>query len=652
MVELPTLYQSFIHGSRYSRWLPEEGRRENWEETVERYFKFFEEHLLENHKYKLTKELRDELKNAVLNLEVMPSMRALMTAGEALKRENVAGYNCSYVAVNRLRAFDEILYVLMNGTGVGFSVEREFVSKLPTIAEEFTHSDTTIVVQDSKTGWARAFKELVSLLVGGQIPRWDLSKVRPAGARLKTFGGRASGPQPLDDLFRFTIETFRKAAGRKLTSIECHDIVCKIAEIVVVGGVRRSALISLSSLTDERLRDAKSGAWWEANPQRALSNNSVAYKEKPEIGTFMEEWISLYKSKSGERGIFNRAAAKKQCLRAAEFRGNNHRHRETEYDFGTNPCSEIILRDKEFCNLSEVVVRREDTEESLKRKVRLATILGTFQSTLTNFKYISGDWINNCQDERLLGVSLTGILDNTLTSGKKGKEKLVNLLHTLRRVSIEVNEEISKSLKINPSAAITAIKPSGTVSALVNSASGIHARHNPYYIRTVRADRKDPLCQFMIDKGFPCEPCVMKPDHTMVFSFPMKSPDGAICRNDLSAIEHLELWLTYQKEWCDHKPSITVSVKEHEWMGVGAWVWDHFEEMSGVSFLPFSDHTYRQAPFQDCSKEEYEALLAKMPKEIDWSQLSQYEREDNTLGSQELACSGGSCEVVDITGKQ
>lgn len=652
MVELPTLYQYFIHGSRYSRWLPEEGRRENWEETVERYFKFFEDHLLENHKYKLTKELRDELKNAVLNLEVMPSMRALMTAGEALKRENVAGYNCSYVAVNRLRAFDEILYVLMNGTGVGFSVEREFVSKLPTIAEEFTQSDTTIVVQDSKTGWARAFKELVSLLVGGQIPRWDLSKVRPAGARLKTFGGRASGPQPLDDLFRFTIETFRKAAGRKLTSIECHDIVCKIAEIVVVGGVRRSALISLSSLTDERLRDAKSGAWWEANPQRALSNNSVAYKEKPEIGTFMEEWISLYKSKSGERGIFNRAAAKKQCLRASEFRGDKHRHRDSDFEFGTNPCSEIILRDKEFCNLSEVVIRKEDTEESLKRKVRLATILGTFQSTLTNFKYISGDWTNNCQEERLLGVSLTGILDNTLTSGKKGKEKLVNLLHTLRRVSIEVNEEISKSLKINPSAAITCVKPSGTVSALVNSASGIHARHNPYYIRTVRADRKDPLCQFMIDRGFPSEPCVMKPDHTMVFSFPMKSPDGAICRNDLSAIEHLELWLAYQKEWCDHKPSITVSVKEHEWMGVGAWVWDHFEEMSGVSFLPFSDHTYRQAPFQDCSKEEYEALLAKMPKEIDWSQLSQYEREDNTLGSQELACSGGSCEVVDITGKQ
>jgi len=651
MKELPSLYQYFIHASRYSRWLPEEGRRESWEETVERYFRFFEEHLLENHKYKLTPELREELKNAVLNLEVMPSMRALMTAGEALKRENVAGYNCSYVAVNRLRAFDEILYVLMNGTGVGFSVEREFVNKLPTIAEEFSHSDTTIVVQDSKAGWARSFKELVSLLVGGQIPKWDLSKVRPAGARLKTFGGRASGPEPLDDLFRFTIETFRRAAGRKLTSIECHDIVCKIAEIVVVGGVRRSALISLSSLTDERLRDAKSGAWWEANPQRALSNNSVAYKEKPEIGTFMEEWISLYKSKSGERGIFNRSAAKKQCLRAAEFRGDNGRHRDSNHDFGTNPCSEIILRDKQFCNLSEVVVRKEDTEESLKRKVRIATILGTFQSTLTHFKYISSDWNSNCEDERLLGVSLTGILDNSQMSGKKGKDKLTNLLRTLRKTAVEANEEISKSLKINPSAAITCIKPSGTVSALVNSASGIHARHNPYYVRTVRADRKDPLCKFMMDMKFPHEPCVMKPDHTIVFSFPMKSPDAAICRNDMTAIEHLELWLLYQKEWCDHKPSITVSVKEHEWMGVGAWVWEHFEEMSGVSFLPFSDHTYRQAPFQDCTKEEYESLCARMPSGIDWSGLANYEKEDNTLGSQELACSGSSCEIVDITNK-
>jgi ribonucleoside-triphosphate reductase (thioredoxin) len=647
-----SLYQEFIHLSRYSRWLEKEGRRETWDETVQRYFDFFRKHLKENYKYELDTNLENELKEAILNLEVMPSMRALMTAGEALERENVAGYNCSYVNVNRLRAFDEILYILMNGTGVGFSVERESIAKLPTIAEEFSDSDTTIVVQDSKLGWARAFKELVSLLVGGQIPKWDLSKIRPAGARLKTFGGRASGPEPLDDLFRFTVETFCKAAGRKLTTIECHDIICKIAEIVVVGGVRRSALISLSSLTDERLRDAKSGAWWEANGQRALSNNSVAYKERPEIGTFMEEWISLYKSKSGERGIFNRAAAKKQCQRAAQFReGFSDAIRMENHDFGTNPCSEIILRDREFCNLSEIVVRDYDNLETLKKKVRVATILGTFQSTLTNFRYISSEWSGNCNEERLLGVSLTGIMDNMITSGKKGKEELTSILHELRKEAILINKEFASKLKINESVAISCIKPSGTVSALVASASGIHARHNPYYIRTVRADIKDPLCTFMKEAGFPAEPCVMRPTHTMVFSFPMKSPDGAICRKDMTAIEQLELWLLYQKEWCDHKPSITVTVKENEWMEVGAWVWNHFDEMSGVSFLPFSDHTYRQAPFQDCSKEQYEELLKKMPKTINWSELSMFEKEDNTIGSQELACSGSSCEIVDITNK-
>lgn len=646
-----SLYNEFIHLSRYSRWLDNEKRRETWEETVERYFTFFKKYLKENYKYILDENLENDLKQAILNLEVMPSMRALMTAGEALERENVAGYNCSYVNVNRLRAFDEILYILMNGTGVGFSVERESVSKLPTISEEFSESDTTIVVQDSKLGWARAFKELVSLLVGGQVPRWDLSKIRPAGARLKTFGGRASGPEPLDDLFTFTVETFRKAAGRKLTTIECHDIICKIAEIVVVGGVRRSALISLSSLTDERLRDAKSGAWWEANPQRALANNSVVYKERPEIGTFMEEWISLYKSKSGERGIFNRDAAKKQCQRAAVLRGDEGPERNANYDFGTNPCSEIVLRDREFCNLSEVVVRNEDNLKTLKRKVRLATILGTIQSTLTNFKYISSEWRNNCDEERLLGVSLTGIMDNELTSGLKDKEELRKILRELRKEAIKTNKEFASKLKINESVAITCVKPSGTVSALVNSSSGIHARHNPYYIRTVRADTKDPLCVFMKEKGFPCEPCVMKPDHTMVFSFPMKSPDHAVCRKDLTAIQQLELWLLYQKEWCDHKPSITVSVQEHEWMNVGSWVWDHFDEMSGVSFLPFSDHTYRQAPFQDCDEKEYNTLLEKMPKDVDWSELSSYENQDNTIGSQELACSGNSCEIVDIVSK-
>ena len=637
MKRLPTLYQEFIHLSRYSRWLESEKRRESWEETVERYFRFFDEHFTEGG-VKINKAVREELREAVLNLEVMPSMRSLMTAGEALKRDNTAGYNCSYIAVNKVRAFDEILYVLMCGTGVGFSVERQYVEKLPTIAEEFTNSDTVIGVKDSKEGWAKAFRELVSLLIGGQIPRWDLSHIRPAGARLKTFGGRASGPQPLEDLFRFTVNTFKKSAGRKLTSIECHDIVCKIAEIVVVGGVRRSALISLSNLTDERMRDAKVGQWWLENPQRALANNSVGYKEKPEIGTFMEEWVSLYKSKSGERGIFNRQAAQKTVAKLGD-------RRDPAYEFGTNPCSEIILRDKEFCNLSEVIVRAEDTPDTLRRKVRLAAILGTWQASLTHFPYLSSDWRKNCEEERLLGVSLTGILDNAMMR-KQGGE-LDSLLESLKAHAVETNKEWAKRIGIAPAAAITCVKPSGTVSQLTDSASGIHARHNEYYIRTVRADRKDPMCQFMIDKGIPAEPCVMRPDHTMVFSFPQKAV-GSVTRNDMTAIEHLELWLTYQRHWCEHKPSITVTVREHEWMEVGAWVYSHFDEISGISFLPHSDHTYQQAPYQDCTREEYEAAAARLPKEIDWTELTKFEKEDTTKGTQTFACSGDKCEVVDI----
>jgi len=581
---LPTPYQSFIHASRYARWIDEETRRESWNETVTRYFDFFETHLKESCNYKLSKDLRKELETAVLDLEVMPSMRCLMTAGEALERDHVAGYNCSYVSTSKVRSFDEILYILMCGTGVGFSVEREFVEKLPTIAEEFTNSDTIIVVEDSKIGWAKAYRELFSLLIGGQIPQWDISKVRPAGARLKTFGGRASGPEPLEDLFRFTIETFRKAAGRKLTTVECHDIVCKIAEIVVVGGVRRSALISLSSLDDDRMRMAKSGAWWENNGQRALANNSASYKSKPDMETFMDEWVALVKSKSGERGIFNRQAAKNQIKRLGDRRNPN-------YDFGTNPCSEIILRDREFCNLSEVVIRADDTPDTLARKVRLATILGTFQSTLTKFRYLSSDWQKNCEEERLLCVSLTGIMDNEITNGRAGD--LPDLLEHLRHVAVDTNKEYANKLKINESAAITCVKPSGTVSQLVDAASGIHARHANYYIRRVRADRKDPICQFMIDKGFPAEPCVMKPNHTMVFSFPMKAPEHCITRNDMTALEQLQLWLTYQQYWCEHKPSVTITVRDEEWMEVGAWVYKHFDEISGISFLPHSDHTYR-----------------------------------------------------------
>lgn len=638
---LPSEYQNFIHLSRYSRWVDEKGRRETWEETVDRYFNFFDDHLKTNYNYKVPTDLRNELREAVLNLDIMPSMRCLMTAGEALRRDNVAGYNCSYVAVNRVRAFDEIMYVLMCGTGVGFSVERQYVEKLPTIAEEFTNSDTTIIVEDSKIGWAKAYKELISLLISGQIPKWDVSKIRPAGARLKTFGGRASGPRPLDDLFRFTVDTFRAAAGRKLTSIEAHDVVCKIAEIVVVGGVRRSALISLSNLTDERMREAKSGAWWVSNSQRALANNSVAYKEKPEIGTFMDEWVSLYKSKSGERGIFNRDATKKTVAKLGDRRDPN-------YEFGTNPCSEIILRDREFCNLSEVIVRSHDTAETLARKVRLATVLGTWQSTLVNFRYLSSEWQKNCTEEALLGVSMTGIMDCSLTRGDNGVDALKAMLCDLRHLAVRVNAEFAKKIGVNPSAAITCVKPSGTVSQLTDSASGIHARHSEYYIRTVRADNKDPLCKLMKDMGFPWEPDHMKPDHTTVFSFPICSPKS-VYRNDLNAIQQLETWLVYQENWCEHKPSVTITVREHEWLEVGAWVYKHFDKISGISFLPHSDHSYKQAPYQECTEVEYHELSAKLPKQVNWSDLSKYEKEDHTAGTQTFACSGDKCELVDLT---
>ena len=606
----PTSYQEFIHLSRYSRWLPDKERRETWDETVARYFDFFTEHLKDLHEFKLTKELRDELEEAVLSLKIMPSMRCIMTAGEALKRENIAGYNCSYIAIDRVQSFDEILYVLMNGTGVGFSVERQYVSQLPVIAEDFNPSDTVIVVADSKLGWARAFKELLGMLYIGQIPRWDISKIRPAGAPLKTFGGRASGPEPLEALFNFSVNIFRNASGRKLSSIECHDIVCKIADIVVVGGVRRSALISLSNVSDDRMRAAKSGQWWTTEPQRALANNSACYTEKPDIGVFMDEWKSLYESKSGERGIFNRESAVKMAEQ-------NGRRNTTDFEFGTNPCSEIILRNREFCNLSEVVVRATDTRTSLLKKVRLATILGTFQSTLVNFKYVSKAWKKNCEEERLLGVSLTGIMDSEKTNGKSPRQALPALLQDLKNEAIKTNAEFAKKIGIQQSVAITCVKPSGTVSQLVDAASGIHARHNPYYIRTVRGDKKDPLTKMMMDSGFPVEDDQTNPSHTSVFSFPMKVDGSAIFRTDLSAIEQLELWLIYQKYWCEHKPSITVSVKEKEWLEVGAWVYEHFDYMSGVSFLPFSEHTYKQAPYQDIQKDEYELLIRKCLKK--WS---------------------------------
>jgi ribonucleoside-diphosphate reductase alpha chain len=635
---LPTVYEQFIHLSRYARWLPENNRRESWDETVARYFDFFVDNLKEVNNYKLSAGDRKLLEEAVLSLQVMPSMRCLMTAGEALRRENVAGYNCAYVAVDNPRAFDEIVYILMNGTGIGFSVEEKYTSQLPTISDEVHDSDTTIVVSDSKMGWSKAFKELIHLLYSGQVPKWDMSKVRPAGAPLKTFGGRASGPEPLDDLFKFCVKTFRLAAGRKLTTIECHDIVCKIADIVVVGGVRRSALISLSDLSDDRMRLAKSGQWWEINGQRALANNSYVVNGDIDIGIFMKEWLSLYESKSGERGIFSRSAARNQVAKLGGRRDPNH-------EWGCNPCSEILLRPREFCNLTEIVVREFDTLETLIEKAKLASILGTFQSTLVNFKYLTKKWKENCEEERLLGVSLTGIMDNELTNGKKGHEVLAETLEILRKVVNDTNVEWAKKLGIPASCGTTCVKPSGTVSQLVNAASGIHDRHAPYYVRTVRADKKDPLALMMIEMGFPVEDCVMRPDHVNIFSFPIKSPENAVFRKDRTAIEQLELWLLYQRHWTEHKPSITVTVKEEEWLQVGSWVYDHLDEMSGVSFLPYSDHVYRQAPYQDCTKEEYEALVAKMPKGVDWSKLSDFEKTDTTTGVQQLACASGNCEI-------
>ena len=628
---LPTPYQNFIALSRYARWTGE--KREAWSETVDRYIDNIVKPLTGEDSY--IKDVRD----AILSLEVMPSMRSMMTAGKAAERDNTCMYNCSYVAVDKPKRFDEAMFILLCGTGVGFSVERQYIQKLPEVPEKMFKSETTIVVKDSKEGWAKAYRQLLALLWSGEIPKWDVSKVRPAGARLKTFGGRASGPAPLVDLFNFTIDKFLGAQGRKLSSIECHDIMCKIGEIVVVGGVRRSAMISLSNLSDDKMRYAKSGQWYVDYGHRALANNSVAYTDKPDAETFMREWTALIESKSGERGIFNRQASQKQAAKNGR--------RNPESDFGTNPCSEIILKNAQFCNLTECVIRATDTIEDIERKVKYATILGTIQSTYTKFPYLSKDWADNTEEERLLGVSLTGIMDNPLmTSANAG---LAKTLEHLRNVAISTNDEWAERLGIPPSAAITCVKPSGTVSQLVDSASGIHARHSPYYIRTVRGDNKDPLTKFLVDQGVPNEPDVMKPDNTTVFSFPQKAPAGAVTRNDMTAIEQLEMWLTYQRHWCEHKPSITVSVRDSEWVSVGAFVYEHFDEMSGVSFLPHSDHTYQQAPYQDCDKSDYEALLSLMPKEIDWSKLSDYEQEDNTAGMQTMACSGDVCEIVDLT---
>ena len=617
-------YQKVIAASRYARFIPELKRRESWEETVDRMVNY-----LKSKNEGLDKEFK-EIREAVLNLEIMPSMRLMMSAGEACDRDNIAAYNCSYLAINNKRAFSEALYILMNGTGVGFSCERQEISKLPEIPKDISNCDDVIVVGDSKLGWAKSFKKLLSSLWEGDIPKIDYSNVRPAGARLKTFGGRASGPEPLKRLFDFVIDSFKHAQGRKLTSLEVHDIICMVGEIVVVGGVRRSALISLSNLTDKRMREAKMGAWYNDFAHRGLANNSVAYTEKPDMETFMYEWVSLVKSKSGERGIFNRVAAQKQAAKWDR--------RSDALSYGTNPCSEIILRDKQFCNLTEVVVRANDTKDTLKKKVQLATILGTLQSNLTNFQFLSAEWTKNTKEERLLGVSLTGIMDAKITSNPDPK-----FLEEIRDVARKTNKKYAEMLEIEESTSITCVKPSGTVSQLVDSASGIHARHSAHYIRTIRMDKKDPIYTFLKEKGVQVEDEQFRPESTAVFSFPMKAPQGAITRTDKTAIEQLENWLVYQRHWCEHKPSVTISVKDDEWMQVGAWVWKYFDEISGISFLPHSDHSYVQAPYTDCTKEEYNKLKKITPNNIDFSEL--IEEDDMTEGSQTLACVGGACEI-------
>ena len=635
-------YENFIALSRYAKWVEAEGRRETWGETVDRYFSFMTNHLAENYNYIPNEKLVAELKDFVFQRNVMPSMRSVMTSGAALERDNVSGYNCAFLPVDSPRSFDETMYVLMCGTGVGFSVEYKYINKLPAVPEKLEKSDTVIVVEDSKQGWAKAYRELLALLWTGHIPAIDVSKVRPAGARLKTMGGRSSGPQPLVNLFDFTIAKFKNATGRNLKPIECHDIMCKIGEVVVVGGVRRSAMISLSNINDIEMAQAKSGNWWEQSPQRALSNNSVAYSRKPEMEQFIAEWKSLYDSKSGERGIYNVAAAQAQASKFGR--------RDPEIHYGTNPCSEIILRPYQFCNLSEVVLRENDTKKQIERKVELATILGTWQATLTDFKYLRKIWKDNTEEERLLGVSLTGQFGHKFMSGKEDLVSLEAFLMTLREKAREVNREESGKIGIPESAAITCVKPSGTVSQLVGVSSGMHPWHSPYYIRTVRGSKGDPISTFLKEVGIPVEDDVMKPNETYVFSFPVKAPEGAIVRNDLTAIDHLNIWLVYQRAWCEHKPSITVSVKEDEWMEVGAWVYKNFDEVSGISFLPHSEHTYKQAPYQEISKEDYDALVAKMPKNIRWEDLSFYETEDGTSTNATLACSSdGNCELVDIS---
>jgi len=620
-------YRTFIHKSRYARFLDDFGRRETWGETVDRVVSFWKERISNNI---ISDADFQEISDAIYNHEVMPSMRAMWSAGDALAQNPFRGYNCSFTAIDHIRCFDEILYILMAGTGVGFSAEAQYVTKLPIINDNFAKSERTISIEDSAEGWAKGLRKLIAELYLGNEHNWDYSKIRPEGARLKTMGGRASGPEPLKELFSFVTMKFKLAAGRKLTSLEVHDIVCKIAEVVVVGGVRRSALISLSDLGDPEVRDCKSGRWWETAAHRALANNSAVYDSKPSMAVFMDEWIALMKSGSGERGIYNRGGARAMAPD----------RRTGDLIVGCNPCAEIQLRSGQLCNLTEVVARQGDTKEDLLRKVKMATILGTLQASLTDFKYVRKVWQKNCEEEALLGVSLTGIQDCELL-----QNPTADLLSTLKCEAQRTNEFYSDIIGINSSTAITTVKPSGTVSQLVDSASGIHGRFADYYIRAVRQANNDPLTTFLKDQGVPNEEDVMNPAKTTVFYFPIKSPKGAVLANEQGAIQQLENWKTYQKYWSEHSVSVTVYVKDEEWLEVGSWVYKNFSYITGVSFLPYSEHTYQQAPYTPCTEQEYIKAVHAMPH-VCFEDLVNYESTDNTEGSQTLACGAGGCEIL------
>lgn len=636
MMPSSTPYQDFIFYRTYSRWNDDLGRRETWQETVDRYMSFMRKNVGD----KLTFEEYQEIREAILKHEVMPSMRLMWGAGGPTARCNVSAYNCSYLAIKELRDFAETLYLLCSGTGVGFSVEKAAVDQLPVVQPQKGVPSKYFVIDDSKEGWAEALHDCLHALFNGEDAIFDFSQIRPAGARLKTMGGRAAGPQPLMDLLEFTKEVVLARQGKKLRPIDVHDIMTKIGEIVVAGGVRRSAMISLSDLEDAEVQHAKDGRFWEHSAHRALANNSAVYKQKPTREEFLSEWDALRKSGSGERGIFNRGSLTEQVPARRLFEWNGV----VPALAGTNPCGEIVLKDKQFCNLTEIVARAEDTEETLLKKARIATILGTYQSTLTDFKFLSSEWKRNCEDERLLGVSITGQWDSPAVRDEQ-------VLTRMKHVAQDTNSEYAKRFGINPSTAITCVKPSGTVGQLVNASPGLHARYSEYYLKRVRISVTDPLFKMLRDLGVPSHPEVGQGEstaNTFVLDFPIASPQGAVTADKLSAIAQLEHWLMMKRSWTEHNPSCTIYIKDGEWEQVRDWIYEHWDLVGGLSFLPYEDHVYELAPYTPISKEEYEKLASLFPK-IDFSVLTRYEKDDETTGAQELACVAGGCELDGIT---